>query len=90
MTRRDMSICKQVATESVAIASDNLGKDINSKDFFSLADIFTSWIINNGDSKETLIQRQAALRRSVMAIKGRNLKNTKDILEFAEELYKYF
>lgn len=87
---KDISICKQVATETVAIVSEKLDKTLSPAEFLGLSNKFVNWILKQGKTKDVLICRQAALRRAAMSINACNLKTSDKILEFADILNDYY
>jgi hypothetical protein len=90
MNQKDSSICKQVATETTAVVCEKLGQVVIAKDFIKISNKFGKWIVQKGDNKETLICRQAALRRAAMSVIVCELDTTDKVLEFAETLYNYY
>lgn len=88
---KDLTICRQVATETVAVVCDKLGKtNIDSALIMSLSEKFSIWIQAKGMTKDVLINRQAALRRAALFVNISNLDNTDKVLELANEFCDYY
>jgi hypothetical protein len=90
MSEKDISISKQVAVEVAIIVLEKLNKEVDLTSLLALSKKFVVWITKDGDNKEVLIQRQAALRRAAMATNVLSLKTSDEILNIATEFYKYF
>ena len=90
MSEKDLSISKQVAVEVAIIVLEKLNKEVDLPSLLALSKKFVVWIAKDGDNKEVLIQRQAALRRAAMATNVLSLKSSDEILNIATEFYKYF
>lgn len=90
MSEKDLSISKQVAVEVAIIVLEKLNKEVDLTSLLALSKKFVVWITKDGDNKEVLIQRQAALRRAAMATNVLSLKTSDEILNIATEFYKYF
>lgn len=87
----DTSISRQVALEIVATFCERTGKVIKPEGIAPLANKFTTWIMSKGTTKDTLICRQAALKRAVLfcGVHEPKIDTSDDLLAKAEELYKY-
>lgn len=86
----DISISKQVATEVTITMIEELKLPNDEESFYKMTDFLVKWITSYGTDKDTLICRQAALKRAVYSIKIFNIKETKDILRVATKFFNYF
>lgn len=86
----NISISRQVALECVATFCERTGKTIKAESIKPLTDKLTKWILSKGEEKDTLICRQAALKRACLfcGVHEPHIDTSDDLLAKAEELYK--
>lgn len=92
MKRDNLAIAKQVAAECAATTCSRLNKTITKVQFQGICDKYLIWINMQGQTDQARISSQAALKRAVLCIDilEPKLQTTDDILQFADELIKYF
>jgi len=96
MTRKDISICKQVAVECVIVTLNSLEVKTNAKDIVVTAEKhFIPFLTYNLDATtDEIIRRQAALKRACLStpiiVKGEDEKILPLIINYANEYLKYF